>query len=381
MTLSITVDDEVTLRLVQPEHAAAIFEVVEANREAIGQWMPWVHAMRDASDEERWIRGALRDFADRKGLPLTVLYRGEIVGGTGWTDWKMEHNEAWQTDIRSADIGYWLAEKAQGRGIMTRAVWRLAELAFDEYFMHRLTIRAEPENAPSWSVAERAGFRLEGTMRHVLDYSGRKIDHRLYAMTVADWRAVQFKGALVFQADLGNGVKLRQVDQDDAPALFTLYANNRDRFRPWFRWAPTVTTTGEVRRAIADWTNLYRNTGGLTCVIERNHAIVGMAYMVRVTRDHGRVELGYWLDQAATGQGLVTSACRVLIDHAFNELHANRIDLRAALENEPSQGVARRLGFVRESVTQAARQVNGAMVDVVSYRLLRDEWEAAPSPV
>ena len=92
------------------------------------------------------------------------------------------------SDGASADIGYWLIEDAQGRGIMTRVAHALVDYAFNDHGLHRLTIRAEPDNRRSWGVAERLGFRHEGTFRHVCRWNDRWVDHKLYAMLADDWR-------------------------------------------------------------------------------------------------------------------------------------------------------------------------------------------------
>ena len=68
---------------------------------------------------------------------------------------------------RSAELGYWLAPHARGRGVMARAV-RLA-LAFgfadDGLDLDRVTWSAFEGNWASWAVAWRCGFRFEGQVR------------------------------------------------------------------------------------------------------------------------------------------------------------------------------------------------------------------------
>ena len=67
----------------------------------------------------------------------------------------------------SAEVGYWLAPGARGRGLMTRAV-RLAlgfGLADDGLALDRVTWSAFVGNWGSWAVAWRCGFRFEGQVR------------------------------------------------------------------------------------------------------------------------------------------------------------------------------------------------------------------------
>lgn len=67
----------------------------------------------------------------------------------------------------AAEIGYWLAPSARGRGIMSEAVALVVHYAFDAdgVALERVQWRAYRGNRPSAQVAHGAGFRFEGTRR------------------------------------------------------------------------------------------------------------------------------------------------------------------------------------------------------------------------
>ncbi len=65
----------------------------------------------------------------------------------------------------SAELGFWLAPDARGRGLMARAVDLVLDAAFGGLGLDRVVWRAFVGNAPSRRVAERAGFRVEGEIR------------------------------------------------------------------------------------------------------------------------------------------------------------------------------------------------------------------------
>lgn len=58
-----------------------------------------------------------------------------------------------------------------------------------------------------------------------------------------------------------------------------------------------------------------------------------------------RVEIGYWLDRAMTGQGLVTEAVLALLDVARTIPNAGSVEIHCHRDNAPSNGVPRRLGL------------------------------------
>jgi RimJ/RimL family protein N-acetyltransferase len=61
-------------------------------------------------------------------------------------------------DQRVADIGYWVAAPARGRGVATRAVELLVEWAFGTLGLERVELRTNADNGRSQAVAARAGF-------------------------------------------------------------------------------------------------------------------------------------------------------------------------------------------------------------------------------
>ena len=58
-----------------------------------------------------------------------------------------------------------------------------------------------------------------------------------------------------------------------------------------------------------------------------------------------RVELGYWLREDMTGQGLVTEAARAMLDVATALPHLSHVEIRCDARNIPSAAVPQRLGF------------------------------------
>lgn len=189
MGFEIKVDDTLSLRLHEPRYVDEVYAVVQNNREHIGRWMPFTCDSYGLEASREHAHGSLKGFAERTKITLTVLEHGKVVGSTGWTDWNQQTLFDGRLSYAMADIGYWLAADAVGRGLMTRAVRAVTALAFEEYGLQRLTIRAEPENQASWRVAERAGYRYGGLLRGVAVFDGRVVNHKLYAALAGEWSA------------------------------------------------------------------------------------------------------------------------------------------------------------------------------------------------
>jgi RimJ/RimL family protein N-acetyltransferase len=114
-------------------------------------------ARRFLSESER-----LRLAGKELRLAVTDAVGGELLGAIGV--------RLASTEPR-ADIGYWVAAPARGRGTATRAVRLLSRWAFEALDVQRVQVVAHPLNAASQRVALRAGFEREGL---VADYQLRK---------------------------------------------------------------------------------------------------------------------------------------------------------------------------------------------------------------
>ena len=109
-------------------------------------------------------------------------------------------------------------------------------------------------------------------------------------------------------------------------------------------------------------------------LIERNQE--HLHEWIAVEAYEGSVELGYWLDAAMEGKGVVTQACRTMVRHAFEEHELHKVEISCATDNTRSRAVAERLGFSQEGILRQTDRLHDRYVDGVFYGLLVDEWNA-----
>jgi [ribosomal protein S5]-alanine N-acetyltransferase len=91
----------------------------------------------------------------------------------------------------NANLGYWIAADAGGRGHATRAVRLALRFAFEHAGLHRIQPAIIPRNVRSVRVARRVGFRLEGRAESYLRINGAWEDHDIYALTAEDWERMR----------------------------------------------------------------------------------------------------------------------------------------------------------------------------------------------
>jgi RimJ/RimL family protein N-acetyltransferase len=125
------------------------------------------------ADAEAWIDRAT---SGRPETQFAIDLGTGAVGGIG-----LELQE--DVSRYSAELGYWLGEQYWGRGIMTAAVSRFTGYAFDTFDICRIYAMVFETNPASQRVLERAGYVLEGRLRHAAYKDGRILDQFLYAVS------------------------------------------------------------------------------------------------------------------------------------------------------------------------------------------------------
>jgi RimJ/RimL family protein N-acetyltransferase len=78
--------------------------------------------------------------------------------------------------IGGAEVGFGLAPWARGKGVMTRALRLVLAWAFALPGVDVVYWRAQVGNSASRRVAGRCGFRMEGTVRGLLEQRGERRD-------------------------------------------------------------------------------------------------------------------------------------------------------------------------------------------------------------
>jgi ribosomal-protein-serine acetyltransferase len=172
------IDDEASIRPFTVEDAEALYALVDANRERLAQWFPWVDGSTGPESQRTFIERSIASDTDVEGNGIWV--GEELAGSIGMS-----------VDVigNSADIGYWLDEAFEGRGLVTRACALFIDHGFTVMGLHRIVIRAAIDNARSRAVAERLGFTEEGTGRENGRVGGgRYVDLVTYGLLDREWK-------------------------------------------------------------------------------------------------------------------------------------------------------------------------------------------------
>lgn len=173
-TLRIT--QSLALHQLRAEDAAEIFHTIDSQREHLGRWLPFVASTRSVDDSRAFI-GAMADSGE---LVFTMRFDGILIGLAGFKETSLDGGHT--------EIGYWMREDYQGRGLMTSAVRELVRFAMEDQGIGEVFIKCAVGNEKSRNIPLRLGFSFrhiepngevvsEGVFRDVEVYSLRKGQH------------------------------------------------------------------------------------------------------------------------------------------------------------------------------------------------------------
>lgn len=164
------------IRTARPGDGAVFNAAIHASLERLAPWLVWVSPPPTVEQSEESCREAHGRYQRNEDL-MALIFRkecGSLVGGSGL------HDADWT--VRKFEIGYWGHAAYAGQGYITEAVQALADHALEKLGANRVWLTADERNIPSWRVAERAGFHLEGVLKNDrLNRQGGLRNTRVYA--------------------------------------------------------------------------------------------------------------------------------------------------------------------------------------------------------
>ena len=162
---------------------------------------------------------------------------------------------------------------------------------------------------------------------------------------------------------------LREIGLDDAEAIFNTIDSERDYLEEWLPFVELTNSITFTRQFIENYQ--LSDKLDVTFTIFFQNKFVGIIGLKETDLDNKKTEIGFWMSDKYQHKGIMTCACKALIDFAFDEMNLNRIQLKAASGNFKSQGIPDRLGFTREGIERDGELHNRGFVDLVVFGLLK----------
>ena len=166
---------------------------------------------------------------------------------------------------------------------------------------------------------------------------------------------------------------LRGREPEDAEAIFR-YASDPE-VTPYMAWEPSRSledvwdfldglTAHNYEQEELDYAIALRSTPQL---------VIGGVGVTWHPRKHRVMELGYVLDKAHWGQGMMPEAASALIEYAFRTTQVERIYAPIFAGNAKARRAAEKIGLTFEGVLRSSVEFRGERRDEAIYAILRGE--------
>ncbi|QSO51826.1 GNAT family N-acetyltransferase [Alicyclobacillus curvatus] len=176
-----------------------------------------------------------------------------------------------------------------------------------------------------------------------------------------------------------NRIYIRRLMQDDLSALLSVRIRNREFLQPF---EPThldehFTLAGQIElfeRALHNWSNGLAYGFGI--FLKDEDKFIGRVNLSNVVRGAWEsCSLGYFLDEAYNGLGLMTEAVRLAVRFAFHEAKLHRVQAAVMPRNLGSIRVLEKAGFLYDGMSTYYLQINGRWEDHNLYSLTVENWD------
>jgi ribosomal-protein-serine acetyltransferase len=172
------VNQHIRLETVKLSMASTIFSAIDRNREYLKKWLPFIVYSNHISDTEKFLKSVIHQNTKNRDEIYSIWYKEEFAGLIGFkeTDWINAKTE----------LGYWLIEKMQGKGIVTSCVTKLTRFAFQKLKMNRVQIKIAVGNSKSAAIPKRLGFYFEGIERAGEKHGQKYLNLEIYSLLKSD---------------------------------------------------------------------------------------------------------------------------------------------------------------------------------------------------
>ncbi|MDR6843626.1 GNAT family protein [Flavobacterium granuli] len=170
----ITIDNTLKLELITENHAQTIFEIVDANRAHLRPWLPFVDRMQTVEFANNFVKGAMQRNKDGNEYAFVIIENKKVIGRIGV--YKIDNQN------KIGEIGYWIIEGLQGKGIVTKSCKAIIDFCFSDLQLNRIEIKCGTENFKSKSIPEKLNFTKEGVIRQGELLYDTFIDLNLYSL-------------------------------------------------------------------------------------------------------------------------------------------------------------------------------------------------------
>lgn len=166
---------------------------------------------------------------------------------------------------------------------------------------------------------------------------------------------------------LEGNITLHSIHERYVDEIFTLVRKNKAWLQTAMDWPKYVLSVEDSRKMAQGNYILHHRGYAKMFLIFQHQKMVGVFSFNQVEPTNKTAYIGYWLDQEAIGQGIISRALAATIDKYAREGLARRFVIKCIVSNTASNQVALRNGFALEGRLKQAEYLNGKFHDQNIY--------------
>ena len=171
---------------------------------------------------------------------------------------------------------------------------------------------------------------------------------------------------------------LRFPEPSDVEPILEAVRESLPELCRWMTWCHPGYSEADAMQWISSQAQA-RETGSAVefLIVGGSGRPLGVCGINAINHENRFANLGYWVRTSESRRGVAVNAVKLLASWVFEHTNLQRLEIVAAVGNEPSQRVAEKAGALREGTLRSRLCIHGAYHDAVMHSIIRPTQTAA----
>lgn len=157
------------------------YNLIINSKGCLEKWLTWVESVESKEDTDESLKLRIMRLVENKGYPtwFAIIYKEKLAGTIGFNDIDEDNNVG--------EMGYFLGESFQQKGVMSRAYKTVIDYGFKTLGLNRVEVYIADGNENSKALPKRFGFTEEGKIRQAEWLYDHYEDEIVYGLLAEEW--------------------------------------------------------------------------------------------------------------------------------------------------------------------------------------------------
>lgn len=168
---------------------------------------------------------------------------------------------------------------------------------------------------------------------------------------------------------------LRPCQPNDAGQVYEAVRESMKELSPWMPWCRSGYSMEDSRTWFGSRPDMWLKGMEYDFLIARRSdgLPLGLCGLNNLDGENRLANLGYWIRTGQARKGVATACVPLVARFGFEELNLNRIEIIVAAGNVPSQGLAEKIGAVREGRLRKRLVVRDQVYHAILFSLVAED--------